>query len=60
MRIAPSRGGFLALPAAASAALQGAPRTGELQKLIDDAAAHGGGTVLIPPGRHVSGTQAKG
>ena len=56
MSIAPSRRGFLALPAAASAALQGAPRTGELQKLIDDAAAHGGGTVLIPPGRHVSGT----
>ncbi len=52
----PSRRGFLALPVSAAAAVQGAPRTGELQKLIDDAAAHGGGTVVIQPGRHVSGT----
>jgi polygalacturonase len=51
----PSRRDILALSAAAPA-LQTAPRTPELQKLIDAAAAHGGGTVLIPPGRHVTGT----
>jgi polygalacturonase len=50
-----SRRGFLALPAAAHA-LQAAPRTADLQKLIDAAAGHGGGTVLVPPGRHVTGT----
>ncbi|HPT28036.1 MAG TPA: glycosyl hydrolase family 28 protein [Bryobacteraceae bacterium] len=51
----PTRRAFLALPATATF-LQSAPRTAELQKLVDDAAAHGGGTVLIPPGRHVTGT----
>jgi polygalacturonase len=50
-----ARRDFLTLPASA-ALLQGAPRTTELQKLIDAAAARGGGTVLIPPGRHVTGT----
>ena len=50
-----SRRNFLALPAAAPA-LQAAPRTIDLQKLIDAAAGHGGGTVLIPPGKHVTGT----
>lgn len=51
----PTRRGFLSLPAAVPA-LAAAPRTSELQKLIDAAASHGGGTVVIPPGRHVSGT----
>lgn len=50
-----SRRNFLALPAAAPA-IEAAPRTLDLQKLIDAAAAHGGGTVLVPPGRHVTGT----
>lgn len=55
MSFDPSRRGFLALPAAAPV-LAGAPRTAELQQLIDTAADKGGGTVLIPPGRHVTGT----
>ncbi|MBE0659780.1 MAG: hypothetical protein IH602_18955 [Bryobacteraceae bacterium] len=55
MNDVPTRRDILALSAAAPA-LQAAPRTPELQKLIDAAAAHGGGTVLIPPGRHVTGT----
>lgn len=50
-----SRRGFLALPAA-STLFEGAPRTSELQNMIDNCAAHGGGTVLVPPGRHVTGT----
>lgn len=50
-----NRRDFFALPANA-ALFQGAPRTTELQKLIDDTAARGGGTILIPPGRHVTGT----
>jgi len=50
------RRGFLALPVNAAAMIQGAQRTAELQKLINDVSAHGGGTVLVPPGRHVTGT----
>ena len=55
MQLMASRRAFLALPFSA-AALRGAPRTAEIQKMIDAAAAHGGGTVVIPPGRHVTGT----
>ena len=50
------RRNFLALAAAAPAAPAARPRTTELQKMIDACAAHGGGTVVIPPGRHVTGT----
>lgn len=50
------RRNFLALAAAAPAAAPARPRTAELQKMIDACASHGGGTVVIPPGRHVTGT----
>lgn len=50
------RRNFLALSAAAPGMAPGRPRTAELQKMIDACAAKGGGTVVIPPGRHVTGT----
>lgn len=50
------RRNFLALSALGPAALPARPRTAELQKMIDACAAQGGGTVVIPPGRHVTGT----
>ncbi|MBI4893945.1 MAG: hypothetical protein HY821_25230 [Acidobacteria bacterium] len=50
------RRGFLALAAAAPAAAAAAPRTAELQKLIDACFEKGGGTVVVPAGRHVTGT----
>jgi polygalacturonase len=51
-----NRRNFLALPALLTPARGESIRTAELQKLIDACAQRGGGTVVIPPGRHITGT----